>query len=66
MHEIQRMLVNDLHDARTREADRGRVARQVRRDGGATVLDRVRGVLAHLRQPANAPTFSSETPACGS
>jgi hypothetical protein len=69
MHEIYRTFADDLHRERLREADRERLAKQVRRDESATVTARVRGFLAGLLgqpAPAATPTFSSDPRAGGS
>jgi hypothetical protein len=68
MHEIYRTFAADLQRERVLEADRERLAKQVRREDGATITARVRGfVTGLLGQPAPAatPTFSDPR-ACGS
>ncbi len=69
MHEIYRMFATDLDRDRVREADRWRLAKQVRRPDHLTLVGRARALVAGLfGQPAPAPTrtLAADTSPCGS
>ena len=68
MHEIYRTFATDLHRDRMREADRRRLASQVRRSDRPTLAGRARAALAGLLgqpAPAPTPTLAVDPSACG-